>query len=206
MGMRSDNCRGTVPTALGCPQDGPFRRRSVMRRGRSRATSIPSCATFDPGAPQQPRLDSKSLFLLAFQQIGFVTYFAGHSSCFAESAPLSFRNRQIPAEKVQDACVSHAPRTAGWTTPPGRPGAPWRAPDRRGCAEYSKESRRIPVQADWLDASGRADACLASQPATAVGRSRARTLRQSPFRWRDGAWPVLPETASANRPAASRLS
>jgi hypothetical protein len=55
-----------------------------------------------------------------------------------------------------------------------------------------------------LDASGRTNSCWAFQLAIAVARSKAQTHRQSPSHWRDGAWPALLETASANQRAASR--
>lgn len=177
-----------------------FRRR---HDGQPR-TSVYSAAALDLRPRQQPLLDATSSFLpLGFQKGEIFPYFVEHLSCFDEAAPLSSRNHQVPARKGQDASVSHAPPKAGSTTPQEQPAEPWRAPDLRYREECARESRHILSHAGWLDASGNVNFYSAAGPAAA--RSRRRTPRKSPFHWRGGAWPAPPETASANRPAASPL-
>ena len=170
------------------------------------ALSAHSAAAVDLGAPQQPVLDANSSFPpTGFQKGELSPHFVEHYWCFDEAASLSFRNHRVPIRKGQAASVSHALPGAGSTTPQEHPGEPWRAPDHRDCEECLEGSRHTLSQLDWLDASGRANSWKAAQAAVADARSRRRRPRQLPFHWRGGAWPALPETASANRRATSLL-
>jgi len=180
----------------------------LLRLGRrpdpQPAVSVHSA--LDLGAPQQLVLDATSSFPpLGFQKGELSPHFVEHYSCFDEAASLSFRNHRVPVRKGQAASVSHALPGAGSTTPQEHPGEPWRTPDHRDREECLEGSRHTLSHVDRLAASGRANFWKAAQAAVADARSRRRRPRQSPFHWRDGAWPALPETANANRRAASPL-
>ena len=169
-------------------------------------TSAHFAAALDLRARQQPLLDATSSFLpRGFQKGEIFPHFVERLSCVDEAAPLFFRNYQVPARKGQDASASHAPPNVGSTTPREQPGQPWRALGHRCHEECARECRYILSHAGWLDASWNVIFYSVSGPTAVDARSRRRTLRQSPFHWRGGAWPVLLGTASANPLAASRL-
>jgi len=177
-----------------------------QRHRRRPETSLHSAATFDLRARQEPLLDATSSFLpRGFQKGEIFPHFVERLSCVDEAAPLFFRNYQVPARKGQDASASHAPPNVGSTTPREQPGQPWRALGHRCHEECARECRYILSHAGWLDASWNVIFYSVSGPTAVDARSRRRTLRQSPFHWRGGAWPVLLGTASANPLAASRL-
>ena len=168
--------------------------RSGERPGAQPGASANSMAGLELGAPQQPLLDATSSCLpLGPQKADFFPWYGEDLSCFDGAASVSLRNYQVPARRTWS------------TTPRERPGEPWPGPDHRYCGEFLRGFQHIPSHVDWLDARGRANFWKVPQPEVADVRSKRRKPRRSPFHWKGGAWPALPETASANQLPASRL-
>jgi len=172
--------------------------------GPQPGTSVHSDTTLDLDAPEPHMHTTSSYRPLGLLKAELFPHVVEYLSGLDEAASLSFRNHQFLARQGQDPSVSHAP-PKGTTMPQEHPGEPWHAPDHGDCEECLKGPRHILSQAEWLDATGLVNSFEIARPPVANARSRRQKPRQSPFHWRDGAWPVLPGTASANRPAVSRL-
>ena len=122
------------------------------------------------------------------------------------TATLDLRTCRQPVLEAMSSVAPHGfqngeffPPKIGSTTPEEQPGGPWHAPDHPYHEKFARESRHILSHAGWLDANGNVNFYSTEHPTAVDERSRGRTPRKSPSRWRGGAWPALPGTASANR-------